>query len=128
LVGPYHRQGIDTNATFTDLISFVATSGSTRPFSICNYPIWHGDSGSALIADIEGTKKIIGLCFAGSTTVGVACRIDHVADLIKVSAWKGESANFSNENIEQYTVNELSNQVSITISGKTYWQVGLINR
>lgn len=122
----YNRQGAGVVIDYSDQISFIATTGTTKPYSLCNYPIWHGDSGSALIADISGTKKIIGLCFAGSTNVGIACRIDKVASLLNLSAWNGEPVNFSNDlEIEEYTINGLSNQVSITISGKTYWQAGL---
>ena len=50
---------------------------------------------------------------------GYACRIDRVASLMNISAWNGGNANFSDIN------NGLSDQVSIEISGKTYWQVGL---
>jgi len=121
----YNKQEVSTVVYFSDLIKIVATTGTTRPFDMCLYPIWHGDSGSALIADINGTTKIVGLCFAGDDDEGFACRIDNIADLIKISAWKGESSSFSTEAIEEYTINGLSDQISITISGKTYWQSGL---
>lgn len=123
----YYRQGVSTVIDYSDLIAFVATTGTTRPIQFtCNYPIWHGDSGSALIADISGTKKIIGLCFAGSTNLGVACRIDRVATAMNISAWNGEPVNFSDtSNIMEYTVNGLSDLEYIDFEGKRYWQVGL---
>jgi len=125
----YDIQGVSTPIMFSDLILFVATTGKTQPISdICNYPIWHGDSGSALIADFSGTKKIIGLCFSGSGNVGLACRIDRVSSSINISAWNGEPVNYSSETIiEEITIDGLSDQEYITVSGKTYWQAGLVN-
>ena len=94
---------------------------------MCDYPIWHGDSGSALIADFSGTKKIIGLCFSGSDKVGLACRIDRISSLINISAWNGEPVNYSSETeIDEITVDGLSDYEYITVSGKTYWQAGLV--
>jgi hypothetical protein len=128
----YKKQGNYVSVSYSDLIEFVATTGTTLPANPdCPYPINHGDSGSALIADFSGTKKIIGLVFAGSYIgndcyYGYACRIDRVASLMNISAWNGGNANFSDiNNVLEYTVNGLSDQVSIEISGKTYWQVGL---
>jgi hypothetical protein len=82
--------------SFRDCIGFVATPNSQRPFDEeCDNPIFRGDSGSALIADINGIKKIIGLVFAGSAELennevkrimeGFACRIDRVACDICIS-------------------------------------------
>jgi len=126
----YNKQSISgVTVDFSDLIAFVATTGTTQPIEfICDYPIAGGDSGSALIADISGTLKIIGLCFAGSTDVGLACRIDHVANLMNISAWNGETINFSDtSNIMEYTINGLSDQIYIDHEEKRYWQVGLKN-
>jgi len=125
----YYRQGSGVTVDYSDLIAFVATTGTTQPIEyVCDYPIWHGDSGSALIADISGTKKIIGLCFAGSTNLGLACRIDRIAELMNLSAWNGESVSFSDaSNIMEYTVNGLSDLEYIDYDGKRYWQVGLRN-
>ena len=53
-----------------------------------SYISWE-DSGSALAAYIDGVWKIIGLCFAGSTYYGMACRIDNVAAQLNISAWDG---------------------------------------
>lgn len=125
----YEIQGVSTSVMFSDLIEFVATTGSTQPISdICDYPIWHGDSGSALIADFSGIKKIIGLCFSGSGQVGLACRIDRVSSLINISAWNGEPVNYSSSTIiEEITVDGLSDAEYITVAGKTYWQAGLVS-
>jgi V8-like Glu-specific endopeptidase len=53
-------------ATFTDQIAFTADSGTF---------LEGGDSGSSLIS--EG-NKVVGLCFAGSTAIGIANRWEHV--------------------------------------------------
>ena len=65
---------------FSDLIKFEFSDGSL-------FPIAGGDSGSALIAEFDGVRKIIGLNFAGNTIEGIACRIDRVAEAIKLKAW-----------------------------------------
>lgn len=123
-VGPYNRQGIGINVDFYDCIGFIAATGST--LDACIHPIWHGDSGSALIADISGVTKIIGLVFAGGEYTGYACRIDRIASLLKISPWNGESVNYSDtSNILEYTVNGLSDAEYIDYNGKRYWQVGL---
>lgn len=54
-----------------------------------------GDSGSVLIADFGGTKKIVGLNFAGGAesrnagpgSAGFACRIDHVSKELFVDSF-----------------------------------------
>ena len=129
-VGSYPLQGVGRTVTFNDLIVF------TRLSETCNYPIYHGDSGSVLIADFNGTYKIIGLNFAGSSQVegsstdigqyGFACRIDNVAFELGIESWDGNSVNAIT------TVNKIltpngSNNKTIIVDGKTYWQVGLSN-
>lgn len=130
----YNKQGSPTPISFSDCIQFVA-SGSTIPNgSVCIYPINSGDSGSALIADFNGEKKIIGLVFAsgsnGSEVVyGYACRIDRIAQSMNISPWNGESLNFSNiNNVEEYPIDGLSDQIFIEANGKKYWQVGVRNK
>lgn len=118
----YNRQGEDVEIDYSDLITFVAISGLTSSL----YPTYNGDSGSALIADFSGEKKIIGLVFAGNDYTGAACRIDKVSELLNISAWNGESVNYSDiSNIEEITIDGLSDDEYIISSGKTYWQVGL---
>ena len=121
----FNKQGNQTSVFFSDLIVFVATTGTTKPFSKCQYPIYSGDSGSALIADINGTKKIIGLCFAGNEYYGFACRIDHVASQLNISAWKGENINYSDEIRNEYIVNGLSDAEYIDHGGNRYYQAGI---
>lgn len=144
----YLKQGVVTYVDFTDCIEFVAVANnSTDPLgeNLCFDPINHGDSGSALIADIGGTRKIIGLVFAGTSPnqgdicdtspdplpglTGIACRIDHIASLMNISAWNGEAINYSNtSNILELDVPGLDNRPYIDhVDGKRYWQVGLKN-
>ena len=112
--------------TFSDLIAFYALT--TDGLSYCSYPIAGGDSGSALIANIGGIKKIIGLAFAGNNYIGFACRIDRVASLMNISAWMGENVNISDSsNILNYVVSGLSDDVYIDYNGNRYWQSGLID-
>jgi len=53
-------------ATFTDQIAITADSGTF---------LEGGDSGSSLISE---DNKVVGLCFAGSTAIGIANRWEHV--------------------------------------------------
>lgn len=70
---------------FSDCLKFAykLVNGETapRPGAILG-----GDSGSVLITDIDGTKKIIGLNFAGDGTVGFACKINHVAQELDINS------------------------------------------
>jgi hypothetical protein len=92
------------------------------------YPIYPGDSGSALVATIGGVDKIIGLCFAGGNTIGIASRIDEVASQLGISAWNGTTPEFVDLTTKKLvTVAGLSNTKTITCSGDTLWQVGIIN-
>jgi hypothetical protein len=124
-VGGYNRQETTLDVDFSDCIVFVASGASTPSGFICTYPIAPGDSGSALVANIGGTRKIIGLCFASSEAFGVANRIDRVASLLNIRPWTGQTTNFSDTGNTQ-TVSYFGSRTDITksISGNTYWQAG----
>jgi len=71
---------------------------TTRPWGDCItyqyedgslWPAAPGDSGSALVADFNGVRKIIGLLFAGSNSYAIASRIDRVASEMNIRAWDG---------------------------------------
>ena len=152
----YPLQGVQTLSYFTDIIAYVkpADSSSFTPSTpltlatICPFPVWGGDSGSTLIANISGTWKIIGLVFAGNglsynpttnypttttgapyqvaSSMGFACRIDQVAAQLGIKAWTGSIAPVVNENTIAYKTVSGSNDTKIlSCSGSTYWQVGL---
>jgi len=94
----------------------------------CLYPIYPGDSGSGLISNIGGVDKIVGLCFAGSSTLGIASRIDEVVSQLGIQSWSGSTPNFIDLSSKKLvTTGGLSSEKTITCSGQTLWQVGLIN-
>lgn len=128
--------------TFNNMVYFTYEDGS-------DYPIDSGDSGSAVIADINGTLKIIGLAFAAATghptlpDVGMLCRIDEIATKMNIRAWDNSyTFNTANPCGNPYTggtppTNAVlsriavcdfddprSAQDSITINGIKYYQVG----
>lgn len=72
----------DDPLEFDDVIRFRYSDDS-------DFPIAGGDSGSAVIADFDGVRKIIGLAFAGSINEGIICRIDRIAEQIKIKEWDG---------------------------------------
>jgi len=115
----YTDGGVELVITFAGCIVF------SRIDDTCAWPIYSGDSGSVLIADYGGTWKIVGLCFAGGTNYGFACRIDKVAEELNISAWDGSAKNFIDLSSQEIiTVNGVSADKTITCNGKTYWQIG----
>ena len=155
----YPLQGVSTLSYFTDVIAFVkpADSASYNPNTVnastqvCAYPLWGGDSGSTLIANIGGVWKIIGLVFAGNghsynpqtnfpttpqnqpyqvaSLIGYACRIDQVASQLGIKAWTGSIAPVVDETTIVYkTVSGSSSNSTLVCSGSTYWQVGLTEK
>jgi hypothetical protein len=143
-------QGTNTLSYFTDVIAYVkpADSSSYNPSTVnastqvCAYPVWGGDSGSTLIANIGGVWKIIGLVFAGNGTpynstlgyqvassIGFACRIDQVASQLGIKAWTGSAAPVVDHNTITYrTVSGSNDDKTLVCSGSTYWQVGLTQK
>lgn len=146
----YNLQGTQTPAFMQDLIAFVKPfdSSSYSPptagvsVQVCPYPAWVGDSGSTLIANIGGVWKIVGLVFAGdgapynpfvgyevASSIGLACRIDHVASQLGIKAWTGSAAPVVDHNNITYVTVSGSNDTKIyNCSGSSYWQVGLTEK
>lgn len=124
-VSGYNLQGTSLVVNFTDVIGFVRPSNDPSLSLVCNYPIFPGDSGSALIANFNGVSKIIGLVFAGSTTIGFACRIDHVANELGIEYWDGTVKPVVDPDTVDYITVNGSNSTKLQVcSGDTYWQVG----
>lgn len=127
----YTLQGAPATALFNDSIVFVKPQNDPSLSTICVNPIFPGDSGSALLADFDGVRKIIGLVYAaafeqGQVFYGIACRIDRVATQLGIEAWDGTPKNYINPNtIEYITVPGGSSTKVITCNSKDYWQVGL---
>lgn len=137
VIDDYKKQGVNQDTYFSNVISFVATECPLAdPVYVCPSPIEAGDSGSVLIGDIQGTKKIIGIVFAGqqadfngqiATLFGYAARIDEIATQLNISAWDGTVPEYSDlNNIEECHVQGLDNRPFIMKDGKKFWQVGLI--
>jgi hypothetical protein len=128
----YTKQGNDSVVQFGRCIQFIASASTTPDGFICSYPINGGDSGSALVADFSGTRKIVGLVFAGGlisgvTFYGYANRIDDVVNAINISPWTGQTVNYSNTGLtETFIVQGRSSLDKIILSGKTFWQVGTV--
>jgi hypothetical protein len=137
----YNRQASEVLVYYDDVIGFRASTDIPPNImtNFCYDPLSGGDSGSALIADIGGTKKIVGLVFAGMDVdtgggvfkfmQGYACRIDRIAALLNISAWNGEAINFSDTaSTMEIVVDGLDDREYIDFNGDRYWQVGLRNK
>lgn len=93
-----------------------------------------GDSGQAIIANINGVNKIIGIAIAGgSLSVGstrnfaVVSRIDKIGELLNISYWDGTSINTSGFDSWTYAKSPISQSSSdpyVIQDGKKYWQIG----
>jgi hypothetical protein len=121
---------IKKSVRYLDCITFIASASTTTSGNYCYYPIDGGDSGSALLANINGTLKIIGLVFASSEFGGYAvrahaCRIDRVSEILNISPFTGQTVNFTNKLAPlTHTVNGGSSLTGITINGLKYHQLG----
>ena len=137
----YVNQRAETNVVFGDSIGFIASASTITPGRFCLSPIEGGDSGSALLADFNGVRKIIGLVFAGSsvnyningssvpfTTIGFANRIDRLARDMNISPWNGEqNVGFSDlTKIQTYFIPGTSSQETIKNGSTIFWQAGLV--
>lgn len=127
VVSPYENGSSSLSLDFARNIFFVASATTKSPPGVCPYPIAPGDSGSALLADINGVRKIVGICYASSMSIGVANRIDDVANLLNIRAWTGEtSVNFSDTtSTETLLLTTNSDDPYIDYESKRFWQVGL---
>ena len=132
----YKLQGINVPCTFTNVLSFVKPVNDPTLSPVCSNPIYGGDSGSALIADFGGVRKIIGLVFAagedlvGNVIFGYACRIDLVATQMGIQAWDGTNKGFVDESsIVHKTVLGLScnETLQCSVSDPIYYQAGITN-
>jgi hypothetical protein len=80
-IGASRSIGFDQDViTFNNTIEYCYEDFSS-------FPSAGGDSGSAVLAEINGQLKIIGLLFAGGSNNAILCRIDEIADKMNVRAW-----------------------------------------
>jgi len=133
--------GIDTLSSFSinfyDVLRIRYDSGDQGV-------VVPGDSGSVVVGDFSGIKKIVGLIFAaGGTnyTDGIFCRIDRVASEMNISAWDGTNIINSDTSKWQYLDRDLIipdpevfnfkedylPRYTIIDNGKKYWRIGSIS-
>ena len=142
---------------YNDIISVIrpddTTPSSQQPG--CLNPGLQGDSGSAVYAEFNGVKKLIGLLFAGSCSMGMMppeyagnpccfgtpgqnscstifylCRIDRIAEQLGVQWWDAAAANQSTvrkDTIQYVTETGGSDQRTKLCNGKLHYQAGLTN-
>jgi hypothetical protein len=123
--GGYNLNNTPTGANFTNVIQFMRTDLESNGDPSCPFPIYGGDSGSALCAYIGGVWKIIGLVFAGSDYWGFANRIDEVAAQLNISAWDGTTKEYFDTGSRQYiTTGGGNTNKTFTCASNIYWQVG----
>lgn len=123
LVNGYNLQGENSAAIFNNFILVLSGYQGCTSFE-------PGDSGSAVIAEINGVRKIIGIVFGQALInglyVGLVSRIDWVAEQLGIEAWDGTPKNFIDPaSIAYTTVPGKSYDSAIKRDGKIYWQVGL---
>lgn len=132
----YTSQEGNTLCTMNESFEIQAKGPDTPEGDWCTYPSNSGDSGSAVLTEINGEYVIIGLLYAGRRTLfgfgpsvsTICCRIDRVAEALNISAWDGSlnSVSFSNTSLSEMVIIEgKSSEKTITINNKIYWQVGI---
>lgn len=139
----YGPNGVAQNCEYENQILLVASSSTTPNNYVCKYPIYFGDSGSVISAELSGERKIVGQFHtlimtgpadnnpppnhSGSPVLAILMsRIDDIANLLNVSPWTGQSVNFANtDDIKLQCKPGLSASPTLEISGDTYWQIGL---
>lgn len=125
------RQGVSTTVVFQDIIAIRFLDSS-------NLPSWSGDSGSAVVGNINGQNKIVGLLFGGDSsgtpsnpisTFAVVSRIDHVANELNISAWDGSELNRNSNtpSISFIITQQNDSRTSIDYLGRTYYLAGTVN-
>ena len=72
---------------------------------------------------------VTGVNYEIASSIGLACRIDHVASQLGIKAWTGSAAPVVDENTIVYKTVSGSNDTKIlNCSGSNYYQVGLTEK
>lgn len=129
----YDKQGVEIPISFNRSIEIIASATTVPDGFICTWPSGPGDSGSAISADFNGVRKIIGLIYAGRNDIssgqplfGLVCRIDDIAQQLNISAWTGQTVNFSNTAATEFhCITTNGGDKNIVLTGNTFWQLGL---
>lgn len=117
---------------FEDCITFEYVPPIDHPLGdMCPVaPLAGGDSGSVLVTDYFGGNVVIGLCFAGGGTQGIANRIDHVRNTLNVrgpTVQDVQSAltftDYSQANYITASGMNVESSGYIMYNGKKYWQI-----
>jgi hypothetical protein len=129
--------GINGSRTITDPALGALDYTDLLIFSFENSPLAPaagGDSGSALVALIDGTYKIIGIVIAAGTGMtasqGFACRIDQFAQELNVRAWNGtlsKNTAGGDDARNEMLISQTDPRAGVTSfihNGHTYWQAG----
>ena len=119
---------------FAELIQYQSPPG----FETIYRASLGGDSGSALLADVvdaqtgEVRRKIVGLVFAGNGQIGLANRIDRVAETLNIRAWdasyqftRSASLSVPTPLLITEPVATTGKYLTTTRDEETYWQAGL---
>ena len=124
-----YSQGADWDSNSTPAASFEDIISLKRVEEECNWSIWKGDSGSMVLALVNGVWKIIGLAYAAANAGnrGYMCRIDNIASELNISAWDGSTPSFNSSTPETLYVEGYPTASYIDHGGKRYWQVGLVD-
>jgi len=143
----YTKQTSPSYVYMNDTFELQASGSTTPTGDWCYYPSAGGDSGSAILCEIEGEGGqmewvIVGLLYGGKEitdpenpeeTIPIATlcnRIDNIASALNISAWDGtfNGVTFANNQSPlTHVVEASSNDKTIVVNGLTYWQVGLVN-
>ena len=142
----YKRQGADTTCYMNDTFELQASGSTTPQGDWCYYPSAGGDSGSAILTEIEGSEGmewvIVGLLYGGRQIpdpedpenylpITTLCnRIDNVASALNIRAWDGTMNGIfyaNNQGPLTYVHGGTSSDTYKIINGVKYWQMGMVN-
>ena len=135
----YSRQGLDTTCYMNDTFELQASGLTTPTGDWCYYPSAGGDSGSAILTQIEGEFVIVGLLYGGRQIedpdnpeqylpITTLCnRIDNVASALNISAWNGNFQNYAANAPQVYIHQGLSTDKFKIINGVKHYQLGLVS-
>ena len=135
----YSRQGLDTTCYMNDTFELQASGLTTPTGDWCYYPSAGGDSGSAILTQIEGEFVIVGLLYGGRQIpdpdnpeqylpITTLCnRIDNVASALNISAWDGNFQNYTANAPQVYIHQGLSTDKFKIVNGVKHYQLGLVS-
>ena len=138
----YEKQGVDTVCYMNDTFELQASGTSTPNGDWCYYPSASGDSGAAILSQVEGEWVIVGMLYGGRQIedpenpgsylpiTSLCNRIDNIVSALNISAWDGtmNGISYSNPGGTLTYVSEGSSSDKFKIiGGLKYWQMGLVN-